>query len=91
MNICGVLVRVAGGREATTSAALNAIDGVEVHQTADGGRIVITIEDTPSTPAVETLRTVNAVKGVISASLVFHSFETGDGRMEPVCQGESLQ
>lgn len=91
MNICGVLIRSEPGNEVAVSVILSNIEGVEVHQTADQGRIVITIEDTPNASAIDTLRAVDAIKGVIASSLVFHNFEIATGSNGPAGQGESCQ
>jgi len=78
MNICGVLVHAVPSDIDAVIAALRGCDGVEVHQTADGGRIVITIEDTATRPAIDTLRDVNRLDGIVATSLVYHHFDNSD-------------
>lgn len=75
MNICGVLVHALPARIDEVSAQLAALNGVEVHQVAEGGRIVVTLEDTPTTLAVDQLASVHRIDGVVAAALVYHQFE----------------
>jgi len=75
MNICGVLVHAVPSRVDGVAKALRAIDGVDVHQQADGGRIVVTVEDTPHTAAIDTLRSLQRLDGIVASSLIYHHFE----------------
>jgi nitrate reductase NapD len=71
-NICGVIVHAAPGRAADISRALADMPGVEVHADDGGGRLVITVEDTPDIPAARGLLNVNALPGVVNTALVYH-------------------
>lgn len=75
MNICGVLVHAIPSRLDLVLEALGGLDGVEVHQTAGEGRIVVTVEDTERTPAIETLSKIHRLDGVVAAALVYHYCE----------------
>ncbi len=75
MNICGVLVHAMPARVDKVCEALAALDGVEVHQIAEGGRIVVTLEDTAVSLAVDQLASVHRIEGVVAAALVYHQFE----------------
>jgi nitrate reductase NapD len=75
MNVCGVLVHAVPSRVAAVVDALVALDGVDVHQTADGGRIVVTVEDTENSPAIDTLRDIHRLDGIVAASLIYHHFD----------------
>lgn len=77
MNVCGVLVHAVPARASKVVEALGMLDGVEVHQTADGGRIVVTVEDTDRRPAIDTLREIHRLDGIVAASLIYHHFEPG--------------
>ena len=81
MNICGVLVQAEPSRQAEVLAALGQIAGVEVHAAGEGGRIVVTAEDTDGSPALNALERIHRLGGVIAASLVYHHFEPLD--LEP--------
>ena len=74
-NICGVLVHVLPDKQSVLVEQLSAFDGVEVHLSGAGGRIVTTIEDTPATSAIDTLSAIHRLDGIIAAGLVYHHFE----------------
>ncbi|TAK47650.1 MAG: hypothetical protein EPO23_11560 [Xanthobacteraceae bacterium] len=75
MNICGVLVHSKPDCVADVAAALARISGVELHGSADGGRLIVTIEDTASTLALSGLEQIHRTPGVVAAALVYHHFE----------------
>ena len=75
MNICGVLVHAAPDRVDDVMAALARLPGVELHGTADAGRIVVTVEDSAAGAASDGLAQIHALPGVVSAALVYHHFE----------------
>jgi len=83
MNICGVLVHCAPGQADTVSGHLETLPGVEVHQQAPAGRLIITVEDTETAAAADTLLAIHRMNGVISATLTFHSFEDGNFALGP--------
>jgi nitrate reductase NapD len=78
MNICGVLIHALPDRVGEVAAALAELPGVELHGSADEGRLIVTIEDTESTAAVDDLRAIHALPGVVAAALVYHHFEPHD-------------
>lgn len=75
MNICGVLVHAVPTEAAQVAAALARLPGVELHAQAEAGRLVVTVEDTAETSAVDGLAQIHALPGVVSAALVYHHFE----------------
>jgi len=78
MNMCGVLVHALPTRCEAVVQALSRLDGVEVHHTLEGGRIVITVEDTDHALSIDTLTSIHNLDGIISATLVYHQFEPAD-------------
>ena len=78
MNICGVLVHAMPAVADEVAAALENLPGVELHMRADAGRLIVTIEDTDQTSAVDGLAKIHALPGVVSAALVYHQFEPDD-------------
>jgi periplasmic nitrate reductase NapD len=56
-------------------SALRTMDGVEIHAEANG-KIVITLETDNEADIVTRLNEISLLKGVLSATLVFHHFET---------------
>ena len=79
MNVCGVLVHANPMKLQDMEQALSELEGVELHGTADGGRMIVTVEDTETTFAIDTLSAIHRIDGVISAALVYHHFEEPDG------------
>ena len=75
MNICGCLVHVAPDKVATARAAMEAIDGVEVHAQSDDGRLVVVVEDTEAALASDRIMGLHQIPGVISLTLNYHHFE----------------
>lgn len=75
MNICGVLVHADPRRFAQVHEALAQIAGLEVHELADGGRLVVTVEDTDTSRALDGLAEIHKTDGVVAAALVYHHFE----------------
>lgn len=75
MNICGVLVHAMPDRLAAVTSALAEIEGAEIHQIAEGGRIIVTLEDTAGSLALDKLASIHRVDGVVAAALVYHHFE----------------
>lgn len=78
MNICGVLVHANPKKLAAVRAALGGLSGVEIHDTAPGGRIVLTVEDTDVSTAFDTMTEIHRLDGIVAASLVYHHFEPAD-------------
>ena len=75
MNICGVLVHAAPARIDRVLGSLELIEGLEIHDVADGARIVVTVEDVGSHLALDALGAIHATDGVVAAALVYHHFE----------------
>lgn len=75
-NMCGVLVQARPEKQTAVEDALATLPGVEVHEKAADGRLIVTVEDTEDIWASETLANVHKIKGVIAASLVYHQQET---------------
>jgi len=75
MNICGVLVHAHPAKLEAVVAALSHMAGVDLHQRADGGRLIVTVEDTSCTTAFDAMTTIHRIDGVVAASLVYHHFD----------------
>ena len=78
MNIAGVLVHARPERAKAVAEALAGLDGVEVHQIAEDGRMVVTVEEACDRSAGDSLLAMHRMEGVLSAALVYHHFETLD-------------
>ena len=77
-NVCGVLVHTTPERIDSARRGLLALPGVEIHQEAEDGRLIVTVEDADGVPASLTLSKFPAIEGVVSAALVYHHCETDD-------------
>ncbi len=77
LNICGCLVHSMPDRTGEIIAAIEAIEGCEVHA-HEGGRIVVTVEDTAKQTASEQIMDMHQIPGVITVTLTYHHFEELD-------------
>jgi nitrate reductase NapD len=77
MNIAGVVIHARPEKLEGVEAQLLGLPGVEVHATADDGRMVVTVEDEAPRLA-DTVMGLQDVDGVLSASLIYHHFEESE-------------
>lgn len=63
-----------------TERALNAIPGVETHGRAGPGKLIVTVDVDDDAGLVDAVARIEAAKGVIVASLVYHQTDEGDAR-----------
>jgi nitrate reductase NapD len=77
MNIAGVVIHARPEKLAGVEAQLLKLPGVEVHATAEDGRMVVTVEDEESRLG-DTVMAFQNVDGVLSASLIYHHFEESE-------------
>lgn len=76
VNISSLIVGVLPERSAEVKAGLAAMPGVEVHAVSDDGRMIVTIETPSDGDTVQQFETVRQMPGVLSASMVYHQYET---------------
>lgn len=75
MNISGVLVRAYPEKINSIGEILTKMEGVEVHGNNSDGRIVVTVEQDDANLMSDTLVGMQAIPGVLSASMIYHQFE----------------
>lgn len=75
VNICGAIVHARPDALHTARLRLDGMDGVETHGAEQDGRIVVTLEDTDQVTAIDQLRAIGEMDGILSVSLVYHQFE----------------
>lgn len=80
-NICGMVVRSRDYRTDDVRTSLLAIPGVEIHA-ADGGRMVVTIEDESYRQVAENVNNIQFLEGVVSASIVYQYSDQQDTQEE---------
>ncbi len=81
LNICGCLVHTLPDKTEAVMAAIDATEGGEVHAHQDG-RIVVTVEDTPTMRASDQIMEMHQIPGVITVTLTYHHFEELDADVE---------
>ncbi len=72
MNLCSLIVHTLPDKGSEVERALNGIPGVEVHGGVAEGKLIVTVEDTETSPASDTMMTFNDIEGVINATLIYH-------------------
>jgi nitrate reductase NapD len=78
MNLSGILVMTRPEYLPGVVAELNALQGVEVHQQDDLGRLVVVLEAERVRDEADGLRRIKAVPHVLMAEMVVHYFEDDD-------------
>lgn len=85
-HVAGILVQAVPARAEAVGAAISVLPGAEVHARADG-KLVVTLESEGAAPILAALDGINAMKGVISAVLVYQHSEPLDSLDEEVVYG----
>ena len=57
---------------------LAALPGVEIHQEAEAGRLVVTAIDRDGAFALDQIAAINRIPGVVSTLLVYHALDIAD-------------
>ena len=83
MNIAGLVVHALPRDHGRIRETLAALPGVEVHDTTEDGRLVVTVEDVDGADPGAVVLDVHKIAGVLSAALVFHHFEDDDADASP--------
>ena len=76
MHIAGVLVQTRPEHIPQVQNRLGDVAGLEVHAVSPDGRIVVTVEGHGRKAVADTLFSLNAMQGVLSACLVYEHSET---------------
>ncbi|HYO28752.1 MAG TPA: chaperone NapD [Azonexus sp.] len=76
INISSVILGVAPDDVAEVSRRLAALAGVEIHAAGEDGRMIVTIESISEGATVDKFEAIRQMPGVISASLVYHQYES---------------
>ncbi len=76
MHIAGVLVQVHPELIPRLQTRLGDVAGLVVHTVSPDGRIVVTVEGDGRQSVADTLFSLNAMQGVLSACLVYEHSET---------------
>ena len=76
VNISSLIVGILPEQAEATSACLAAMPGVEIHAVAPDGRMIVTLETPSDEATVQQFETIRQLPGVLSASMVYHQYET---------------
>ncbi|MFC1673510.1 chaperone NapD [Pseudomonadota bacterium] len=82
MSICGLVIHASPGNGDNVVSALVALDGVEVHEATEDGRLVVTVDNPNDGEAAKVLDSFREIDGVLSTSLVYTHFEEDSGEGE---------
>jgi len=75
MSISGLVLQTRPEDTEGLRRRLDGLDGVEVHAVTDEGRLVVTVDQPDDGKAAETLQRLQAMDGILSASLVYNHLE----------------
>lgn len=76
INISSVILGAKPECVSAVRLALMTLAGVEVHAAAEDGRMIVTIESADEGTTVASFEAIRQLPGVLSASLVYHHYET---------------
>lgn len=76
INISSVILGVLPADTAVVSKSLSGLEGVEVHAVGEDGRMIVTIESGDADNTSTIFEAIRQTPGVISASLVYHQYES---------------
>lgn len=60
------------------ASAIAQMPGAEVHAVTEEGKLVITLEGAAQRTIIDCIDAINALPGVISASLIYHQFDESE-------------
>ena len=78
IHVASLVVHARPERADVVVAAIEALDGAEVHGMSELGKVVVTLETGDEAGLVARIDAINAIAGVLSAALVFHQVEDLD-------------
>lgn len=82
LHIAGLVVHAMPLRLAAVRDAVGALPGACVHGESAQGKLVVTLEADGADPLLATLRDIQAMQGVVSASLVYQCADSLDAMNE---------
>ena len=80
IHISSLVVHSRPERARAIADRLRGMAGVGVHGGVGAGKLVVTLETESEDEAVERLDGIQALEGVLAATLVFHHVEPAQGR-----------
>lgn len=84
MSITGLVIHAVPQETTAVQVAVEAMEGAEVHQVTDDGRMVVTVDNPDDGKAADVFDSFRTIAGVLSTSLVYTHFEDDHGEGEHV-------
>lgn len=76
VNISSLILGVLPEDAEKVAAQLRLLAGVELHVVAEDGRMIVSVEADSEGATVEIFEEIRQLPGVLSASLVYHQYES---------------
>ena len=80
VHISSLVVHSRPERARAVADRLREMAGIGVHGGEEAGKLVVTLETASEGEIVERLNSIQTLDGVLAATLVFHHFESAQGR-----------
>lgn len=78
LHVSSVIVHVRPEKLGAVAAAVERLPGVEIHQRAETGKLIITLETATTGAVLDRLTAIQDMPGVVSAALVYHQWEAAN-------------
>ena len=88
LHIAGVVVHVWPAQLSAVRAAVDALPGACVHGDSQQGKLAVTLEAEGADALLALLRRIQALHGVVSASLVYQCADSLDAMNEVLSDGD---
>ena len=73
MHIASLVLRIFPAQRAAAEAALTALPGVECHGMSEDGKLIVTVEETPSSSVSDILIAVHSLSYVQAVTLAYEN------------------
>lgn len=78
LHISSVIVHVRPERAGAAAAAIERLQGAEIHQRTEAGKLIVTLETATTGAVLDRLTAIQDLPGVVSAALVYHQWEAAN-------------
>lgn len=75
LHISSFIVHVRPETLAAAARRIECLNGAEIHQRLDTGKLIVTLETSGTHELLQRLDIINGLPGVISTALVYHQWE----------------
>jgi nitrate reductase NapD len=82
LHVAGIVIYAQSDRCESISQIIAMLPGAQVHATTADGRMVVTLEGSPTAAIEEQLSAINVLPGVLSSALVYQHHEDLDSLEE---------